>query len=88
MPAGIVTSSVFCVLSRPWPWQAGQGSGITLPLPWQVGQVCCTEKKPCAMRTLPCPWQVPQVLAWVPGFAPEPWQVPHSSHEGTRISVA
>ena len=30
---------------------APQGSEIILPLPWQRGQVCCTEKKPCCMRT-------------------------------------
>ena len=27
MPAGILTSSVFCFLTLPWPWQAVHGSG-------------------------------------------------------------
>ena len=27
MPAGILTSSVFCRLILPWPWQVVQGSG-------------------------------------------------------------
>lgn len=46
MPAGILISSVFCRLILPWPEQAVQGSGTTLPVPRQVGQVCCTLKKP------------------------------------------
>ena len=37
----------------PWPWQVPQGSVITVPRPWQRGQVCCTEKNPCCMRTWP-----------------------------------
>jgi hypothetical protein len=85
MPAGILTSSVFCFLIRPWPWQAMQGSGMTLPAPRQVGQVCCTLKKPWRIWTAPAPAQVPQVLTWVPGLAPDPWQVSQDSQLGMRI---
>ena len=88
MPCGIATSSTLFFLTRPAPLQVVQGSGITLPLPRQVGQVCWIEKKPCDMRTLPAPPQVPQVLALVPGLAPEPEQVSQVSQLGTRISVA
>src|SRR5690606_3462359 len=85
--AGMLTSRVFCFLMRPWPSQAVQGSGMTLPLPRQVGHVCWIEKKPCCTRTLPCPLQVWQVLGCVPGFAPEPLQVVQRSQLGTRICV-
>ena len=84
-PAGIFTDSVLCFFTRPAPWQVAQGSGMTLPVPWQVGQVCWIEKKPCETRTSPWPWQVVQVLGCVPGFAPVPWQVSHSSSVGMRI---
>ena len=47
MPAGILTCRVLLRRMRPTPSQAWQGSVISLPLPWQVGQVCCTLKKPC-----------------------------------------
>ena len=88
MPAGIFTSRVRDFLMRPTPSQAVQGSGMTLPLPWQVGQVCWTEKKPCCMRTAPWPLQVPQTLGLVPGLAPEPEQTSQLSQLGTRMSVA
>ena len=85
MPAGILTASVLCCLMRPVPWQSLHGEVIILPLPWQRGQVCWIEKKPCCMRTWPCPPQVGQVVGLVPGLAPEPWQVSHSSMVGMRI---
>ena len=50
-PAGILTDRVLCFLTRPWPWQAAQGSLMILPEPWQCGQVCWMEKNPCCMRT-------------------------------------
>ncbi len=84
-PAGIFTDSVLCFLIRPAPWQVGHGSGTTLPVPWHCGQVCWIEKKPCDTRTSPRPWQVGQVCGFVPGFAPLPWHVPHSSIVGMRI---
>jgi hypothetical protein len=64
------------------------GIGITLPLPWQRGQVCWIEKKPCCMRTWPWPPQVGQVFGLVPGLAPLPWQVSHSSMVGMRMRVS
>ena len=42
MPAGIFTSSVFCFLSLPWPWQVVQGSGMILPVPRQCGHFGAT----------------------------------------------
>jgi len=72
MPAGILTSSVFCFLSLPAPLQAGQGSGMILPVPWQWGQVCWMLKKPWRRCTVPVPLQEGQVLALVPGLAPLP----------------
>src|SRR5690606_25965480 len=88
IPAGILTCSVLFLRVRPTPSQDTQGSVISLPVPWQVGQVCCTLKKPCCIRTVPAPSQVWQVLGWVPGLAPEPWQTSQVSQLGTRISVS
>ena len=88
MPAGILTSSVFCRLMRPCPMQVVQGSGMTLPLPWQCGQVCCTLKKPWRICTTPAPLQVAQLLTWVPGLAPEPRQVSQLSQLGMRICAS
>jgi hypothetical protein len=55
---------------------------MTLPVPWQVGQVCWIEKKPCDMRTEPEPWHASHVFGCVPAFAPEPLQVSHVSIVG------
>ena len=88
MPAGIFTSSVFWRLILPAPLQAVQGSGISLPVPWQCGQVCWIEKKPWRMCTEPEPLQVPQVLTLVPGLAPVPLQVSQLSQAGMRICAS
>src|SRR5690606_27387565 len=88
MPGGILTCRVLLRRIRPTPSQAVHGSVISLPDPWQVGQVCCTLKKPCCMRTAPEPPHVRHVLADVPGLAPLPWQVSQFSQLGTRISVS
>ena len=58
-PAGMFTASDFSFCTRPAPRQTGQGSAITWPAPWQVGQVRSTVKKPCCARTLPAPPHVP-----------------------------
>src|SRR6218665_813818 len=87
MPAGILTSSVFCFLILPWPWQVMQGSGMILPVPRQCGQVCCTLKTPWRLCTVPTAPQVPQTLALVPGLAPLPWQATEPSHAWRRISA-
>ena len=84
-PAGTLTESVFCSCLRPWPWQSGQGSLIILPLPRHCGQVCCTAKNPCCIRTCPAPPQVVQVVAEVPSFAPLPEHVLQPTRVGTRI---
>src|SRR5690625_6747770 len=72
MPAGIFTSRVLLERTRPPPLHLLQGSLISCPVPWQVGQVCCTLKKPCCMRTAPAPRQVLHVSGEVPGLAPDP----------------
>ena len=54
--------------------QDAQGSSITWPRPWQVGQVRSSVKKPCAWRILPAPPQVAQVFGLVPALAPVPEQ--------------
>ena len=87
-PAGILTDKVLFCLVRPAPWQVGHGSLTILPLPWHFGQVCCTEKKPCCMRTWPCPPQVVQLTGCVPGRAPEPLQVSQVDCTGMRILVS
>jgi len=56
-----------------------------VPLPLQCGQVCCTEKKPCCMRTWPCPPQVVQVEGVLPFFAPLPSHSSHFTWVGMRI---
>ncbi len=62
-----------------------QGSSITWPRPWQVGQVRSSVKKPCAWRTRPWPLQVAQVLGLVPGLAPVPEQASQVTEVGMRI---
>ena len=84
-PAGMLTESVRSLVTRPWPEQALQGSEITWPRPWQVGQVRSTVKKPDCERTAPWPPQVEQVLGDVPGLAPVPLHTSHDTEEGTRI---
>ena len=71
-PAGMRTCRARSRRTWPAPWQARQGSAITLPAPPQRGQVRSTAKKPWVARTRPAPPQVWQVVAWVPGLAPEP----------------
>src|SRR5690349_3784772 len=84
-PAGIFTDKVRSRVIRPCPAQLLQGSEITWPLPWHVGQVRSTVKKPCDALTAPWPPQVPQVLGWEPGLAPEPLQTSQAVAVGTLI---
>ena len=63
----------------------GQGSSITWPRPWQVGQVRSSVKKPWAWRILPAPPQVAQTFGLVPALAPEPEQVSQITEVGMRI---
>ncbi len=67
--------SVRSRLTRPAPWQFGQGSSTISPRPWQFGQVRSMAKNPCAARTRPKPPQVEQGRGLEPGLAPEPEQV-------------
>ena len=84
-PAGMFTDSVRSLVTRPCPEQAPQGSEITRPRPWQVGQVRSTVKKPEDVRTAPWPLQVGQVLGLVPGLAPDPLHGSQETDVGTRI---
>ncbi len=81
----MLTESVRSLVTRPWPPHEAQGSEITWPRPWQVGQVRSTVKKPDCERTAPCPPQVPQVFGLVPGFAPEQAVSAQVTDDGTRI---
>ena len=84
-PVGMLTESDFSFCTRPAPRQDGQGSAITWPAPWQVGQVRSMVKNPCCARTLPAPLQVPQDVGRVPARAPEPPQGSQFTVPGTRI---
>src|SRR5208282_77464 len=46
-PGGTLASTTRSRSNRPSPLHFGQGSVITLPAPWQVGQVRAMLKKPC-----------------------------------------
>ncbi len=82
-PAGMLTCSVLSLRTRPAPPQVQQGSLITRPMPWQVGQVRSMVKKPCWARTLPAPWQVEQATGWAPPAPPVPLQLSHGAEVGT-----
>ena len=80
----MLTDKVRSRVTRPAPPQALQGSSITWPRPWQVGQVRSSVKKPWAWRTLPMPPQVEQVFGLVPALAPEPEQASQVTEVGIR----
>ena len=84
-PAGILTESMRSRVTRPAPAQDAQGSSITWPRPWQVGQVRSSVKKPWAWRILPAPPQVAQGFGLVPALAPEPEQTSQVTEVGMRI---
>ena len=70
---------------RPEPLQVGQGSSITWPRPWQIGQVRSSVKKPpWVWRMRPWPLQCWQVFGLVPGLAPEPEQASQVTEVGSR----
>ena len=73
-PAGMSTSSVLRLSTRPSPRQAGQGSAITSPTPRQVGQVRSTTKKPWLRADLAAAAAHRAGCAAVPALAPEPAQ--------------
>ena len=84
-PAGMLTESVRSRVTRPAPPQFGQGSSMTSPRPWQVGQVRSIEKKPCAARTRPWPPQVGHCRGFEPALAPEPAQASQVIEVGILI---
>ena len=84
-PVGMFTASDFSFCTRPAPRQSGQGSAMTWPAPWQVGQVRSMVKNPCCALTLPAPPQVPHADGRVPARAPEPLQGSQFTVPGTRI---
>ena len=81
-PAGMFTVSVRSRVTRPDPPQESQGSSITSPRPWQLGQVRSMVKKPCWARTRPIPPQVGQPRGFEPGLAPVPLQASTSDRGG------
>src|SRR5436190_1528410 len=84
-PAGILIDSVRSRVTLPAPPQAEQGSEITWPRPWQLGQVRSTVKKPWLDLTAPIPPQVGHVLGCVPALPPAPLQASQVTDAGTRI---
>ena len=76
----------------PVPRQSGHLSLMIFPEPPQSGQVCtfCTvpKKDCCVNTTFPLPPHFGQVSGVVPGFAPVPWQVWHSSFNTISISFS
>src|SRR5882672_6370896 len=79
IPAGIDTSISLLTRVRPSPLQVAHGDVIFCPSPPQDGQADCSMKKPALRATEPRPPQVVQVDFDVPGFAPDPLQVPQRS---------
>src|SRR5689334_6078052 len=84
-PAGILTDSVRSRVTRPPPPHTLQGSSMTWPRPWQVGQVRSSVKNPCACLILPAPAQVEQGLGLVPALAPLPEHASQVTDVGMRI---
>src|SRR6185312_5070010 len=72
-------------VARPPPPQTLQGSSITCPRPWQVGQVRSSVKNPCAWRILPAPPQLLHGFGLVPTLAPLPEQASQTTEVGIRI---
>src|SRR4051794_33715507 len=87
-PAGVLTERGRARVTRPAPPHAGQGSSMTSPRPWQVGQVRSIEKKPCVARTRPWPAQVGHCRGFDPDLAPEPEHASHVTEVGILIVAA
>src|SRR5579859_7600916 len=79
IPAGIDTSISLLTPTSPPPLHEAQGDVIFCPSPPQAGQVVWSMKKPALRATDPRPPQVGQADFEVPGFAPDPLQLPHRS---------
>src|SRR3989344_4434548 len=83
IPAGMFTEIFFLFLSRPPPPHTGQGSSAISPAPWHFAHVFCVEMVPKKVflecLSIPLPWHWPHSVFFVPGLAPLPLQLPHSS---------
>ena len=77
---------------RPSPWQVSQTDSTTRPSPRQRGQAVTLTIWPSIVwrswRISPRPLHCGQVVGWVPGLAPEPWQVSHRLRTGNSISFS
>src|SRR3954462_10553109 len=83
-PAGMFTRYFFISRRRPWPWQVGHGSSITVPEPPQREHGRVIENSPWPSDSTPRPWQTGQTLGEVPGRAP----VPRHVGQGTCVFTA
>ena len=77
-PRGTSISSSCSLSTRPRR-QPGHFSLTTSPRPWHWSHSTCTEKKPRRSSRAPWPRQRGQRVAFVPGLAPLPLHVRHSS---------
>src|SRR5208283_1488247 len=71
-PAGTLASTTRSRNKRPSPLHFEQGSLITLPAPWHVGQVRAMLKNPCWYLTCPRPLQALHATGAFPAAAPLP----------------
>src|SRR5919197_2358869 len=78
-PAGMFTRYFLSSRSRPWPWQVGHGSSITVPEPPQREHGREIENTPWPCDSTPRPWQTGQTIGEVPGRAPVPRHVLHAA---------
>src|SRR5690606_17485642 len=78
-PGGTVMSTFFFVRTSPAPPQVGHGSDGMLPRPRHMGHGRLTAKPPCPNEITPRPLHSGQVREMLPGAAPLPLQVAHSS---------
>src|SRR5690606_37908522 len=81
IPGGILTASLRFLGTRPLPRHPSHSSLMMTPRPAHVGQAVTMRNMPPspACCTLPCPPHVGHVAGFVPGLAPEPWHLSHTS---------
>jgi len=88
IPRGTLTLSFRCTGVRPAPLHSPHLSFTTVRRPWHAGQVVTMRNmppKPCC-ATWPWPPQVAHSAGLVPGLAPLPLQMPHTSARLNGIS--
>src|SRR3954451_3134479 len=76
-PGGMLTRYFLTSRRRPWPWQVGHGSSITVPAPLQRVHGRVIENRPWPWDSTPRPWHTGQTTGEVPGRAPVPRHVVH-----------